>query len=128
MQIINSAIFILLSSVGFFFFYKNLVKLKRNIFSGKEINRTDNSSTRWKLMTKIALGQNKMYARPIAAFFHLIVYVGFIIINLELLEIFIDGIFGTHRILWTWFGGTFYDIFISVLEVLAFLVLLAVTF
>ena len=127
MQIINSAIFILLSSVGFFFFYKNLVKLKRNIFSGKEINRTDNSSTRWKLMTKIALGQNKMYARPIAAFFHLIVYVGFIIINLELLEIFIDGIFGTHRILWTWFGGTFYDIFISVLEVLAFLVLLAVT-
>jgi heterodisulfide reductase subunit C len=127
MQIINSAIFILLSSVGFFFFYKNLVKLKRNIFSGKEINRTDNSSTRWKLMTKIALGQNKMYARPIAAFFHLIVYVGFIIINLELLEIFIDGIFGTHRILWTWFGGTFYDIFISILEVLAFLVLLAVT-
>lgn len=127
MQIVSSLIFILLTSIGFYLFYKSLVKLKRNIFLGKEINCSDNPLTRWKLMSKIALGQNKMYARPIAAIFHIIVYVGFIIINLELLEIIIDGIFGTHRYFSQVFGYVIYSYFIEILEILAFLVLIAVT-
>jgi heterodisulfide reductase subunit C len=91
---------------------------------GHDVNRTDNPSARWKNMAMIALGQSKMVKRPIAGFLHIIVYVGFIIINLEVLEIIIDGLFGTHRV-FSFLGG-FYGVLIGSFEVLAVLVLLAV--
>ena len=84
--------------IGIGFFVMNVLKLVRNIKLGKEVDRSDRKSQRWKNMAIIALGQSKMVSRPIAGFLHIIVYVGFIIINIEFLEIIIDGLFGTHRV------------------------------
>lgn len=109
---------------GFGYFTINVKKLIRNIKLGKDIDRSDNPSARWKNMTLIALGQSKMVRRPIAGLLHIIVYVGFVIINLELLEIIIDGLFGTHRV-FSFLGG-FYDFLIGSFEILAVLVLVAV--
>ena len=124
MLYIDNILFALILIAGIGFFAQNVKKLKRNINLGRDVNRTDNSSARWKNMTMIALGQSKMVKRPIAAFLHLIVYVGFIIINLEVLEIIIDGLFGTHRV-FSFMGG-FYGFLIGSFEVLAVLVLVAV--
>lgn len=110
--------------MGFGYFYFNIKKIIRNINLGVDINRNDNPRSRWKNMAMIALGQSKMVKRPIAGILHIIVYAGFIIINIELLEIIIDGLFGTHRIFA--FLGTFYDILIASFEILALLVLVAV--
>lgn len=124
MLYIDNILFALILVTGIGFFARNVKKLKRNINLGRDVNRTDNSAARWKNMTMIALGQSKMVKRPIAAFLHLIVYVGFIIINLEVLEIIIDGLFGTHRVFSKM--GPFYGFLIGSFEVLAVLVLVAV--
>lgn len=96
---ISSIIFIILLASGSFLFYKNVAKIRRNILLGKEINRNDNSGARFSLMALVAIGQSKMVVRPVAGIMHILVYVGFVIINIEVLEIIIDGIFGTHRVL-----------------------------
>ena len=75
-------------------------------------------------MAMIALGQSKMVKRPVAGILHIIVYLGFVIINIEVIEIIIDGLFGTHRVLS--FMGTFYDVLIGSFEILAALVLVSV--
>lgn len=124
MNYLDNILFLIILSLGFGYFALNVKKLIRNIKLGQDVNRTDNSAERWKNMAMIALGQSKMVKRPIAGILHIIVYVGFIIINLELLEIIIDGIFGTHRVFS--FMGIFYDILIASFEILAVLVLLAV--
>lgn len=124
MQYIPNILFglILISGIGFF--AKNVGRLKRNIFLGKDVDANDNKPLRWKNMAKIALGQTKMVVRPIAGILHIIVYVGFVIINIEVLEIIIDGLLGTHRI----FSGlgVVYDVLIASFEILAFLVIIAV--
>ncbi len=124
MKIIPSLLFITLLIIGFGFFAKNLKKLIRNIKLGKDINRTDNASKRWFVMARVALGQGKMTVRPVAGMLHILVYLGFIIINIELLEIIIDGIFGTHRI-FSFMDGL-YDFLIASFEVLAVLVIISV--
>src|SRR6476469_2971418 len=106
------------------FFSKNVKRIIRNIKLGKAINRSDRKHERWATMLKVAFGQSKMVARPIPAIMHFFVYVGFIIINLEVLEIIIDGIFGTHRIFS--FLGSFYNFLIASFEILAALVLFGV--
>ena len=73
-------------------------KIIRNIRLGRAEERTDNPVARWRTMLLVAFGQKKMFKRPFAAFLHLFVYLGFVIINIEMLEIVIDGLFGTHRI------------------------------
>jgi len=113
----------LISSLGVFI--RNLKRLRRNINLGK--GRTDpitNKPQRWKNMARIALGQSKMVSRPIAGLLHIIVYVGFIIINIELIEIIIDGVFGTHRIFSS--IGFLYGVLIGLFEIFAVLVLIAV--
>ena len=124
MMYIDNILFAIILVVGIGFFAKNVKKLKRNINLGHNVNRNDNPSARWKNMAMIALGQSKMVKRPVAGFLHIIVYAGFIIINIEVLEIIIDGLFGTHRI-FSFLGG-FYGFLISSFEVLAVLVLVAV--
>lgn len=126
MQYIDNAVFLILLIAGFGLFFKSLKEIYRNIKLGKEINRTDRKSERWAIMTRVALGQSKMVKRPIAGVLHIFVYVGFVIINIELLEIIIDGIFGTHRFLQSVLGSSFYAFFTSILEVLAALVVFAV--
>lgn len=126
MQYIDNIIFLILLVAGFGLFAKSLKEIYRNIRLGKYIDRTDNKPERWKMMTKVALGQSKMVKRPIAGVLHIFVYVGFVIINLELIEIIVDGIFGTHRFLSSIFGESLYAVFTSVLEILALLVVIAV--
>ncbi len=106
------------------FFTKNVKRLSRNIKLGRDVDVSENKPLRWKNMAKIALGQTKMVVRPIAGIMHVIVYVGFIIINIEVLEIIIDGLLGTHRIFAPL--GSVYDFLIASFEILAFLVIVAV--
>ena len=124
MRYLDNILFAIVLIIGFGYFYSNVKKIIRNINLGAEINRKDNPKARWRNMAVIALGQSKMVKRPVAGILHIIVYVGFIIINIELLEIIIDGLFGTHRIFA--FLGTFYNVLIASFEILALLVLLAV--
>ena len=124
MQYLPNILFAALLIFGIGFFIRNVKKLSRNINLGKPIDRSDHKEQRWKNMINIALGQSKMVSRPIAGILHIIVYVGFIIINIEVLEIIIDGLFGTHRVLS--FLGSFYSFLINSFEILAVLVLVAV--
>src|ERR1035437_10083467 len=121
---ISNIIFILLLAAGSGLFVLNARKLRRNILLGKDIDRKDRKPERWKIMALVALGQKKMFARPIPALLHLFVYAGFVLINIEVFEMFIDGIFGTHRFLsilnFDFFH--FYNFLIGFFEVLAFLV------
>jgi heterodisulfide reductase subunit C len=121
---IDNILFAIILIIGIGFFAKNVKKLKRNINLGHDVNRKDNPSARWKNMAMIALGQSKMVKRPIAGLLHIIVYAGFLIINIEVLEIIIDGLFGTHRVFS--FLGDFYGVLIGSFEILAVLVLVAV--
>lgn len=124
MSYLPNIIFAMLLIVGVGFFTRNVKKLMRNINLGKNIDRSDHVSLRWKNLIFIALGQSKMVTRPIAGILHVIVYLGFIIINIEVLEIIIDGLFGTHRIFSI--AGGMYDFLIGAFEILAFLVLISV--
>ena len=124
MNFLDNIFFALLLAIGVGYFTLNVKKLIRNIKLGRDVNRTDNSSERWKNMTMVALGQSKMVKRPIAGFLHIIVYVGFVIINIEVIEIIIDGLFGTHRVLS--FMGILYDVLIGSFEILALLVLASI--
>ena len=124
MQYIPNILFAILLVAGIGFFVKNIQKLKRNIQLGKDIDRTDKPKERWMNMIQIALGQSKMVRRPVSGILHLVVYVGFLVINIEVLEIILDGLFGTHRIFF--FIGKPYYFLIGVFEVLAFLVLVSV--
>jgi heterodisulfide reductase subunit C len=122
---IENFIFIIALLAGGGLFAFNVRKIIRNIKLGKKLDRTDHQADRWKIMARVALGQSKMVVKPIAGFLHLLVYVGFVIINLEVLEIILDGIFGTHR-LFAPLLGRFYDFLIGSFEILAFLVIFAV--
>ena len=126
MEYIVNIIFLIAIVIGFGLFAKSLLKIYRNIKLGRTIDRGDNPSLRWTTMAKIALGQTKMVNKPIAGALHVIVYVGFIIINFELLEILIDGLFGTHRFLAGILGQNIYAVFTATLEILAVLVIIAV--
>jgi len=120
---IANLVFALFLAAAVFVFARNVAKISRNIKLGKDIDRTDNKSQRWSEMIRVALGQSKMVRRPLAGFLHIIVYAGFVIINIEVLEILIDGILGTHRV-FSFLGG-FYDFLIGSFEILAFGVLVA---
>ena len=124
MNYLDNVLFAIVLIIGFGYFYGNIKKIIRNINLGRAVNRKDNPNARWKNMAMIALGQSKMVKRPIAGILHIIVYVGFIIINIELLEIIIDGLLGTHRVFS--FLGLTYDVLIGSFEILALLVIVAV--
>ncbi|ESU24806.1 Fe-S oxidoreductase [Flavobacterium enshiense DK69] len=124
MSYLDNILFAVLLVLGGGYFAGNVKKLIRNIKLGQDVDRTDNPSARWKNMAMIALGQSKMVRRPVAGFLHILVYLGFIIINIEVLEIVIDGLFGTHRV-FSFMGG-FYSFLIGSFEVLALLVIIAV--
>jgi heterodisulfide reductase subunit C len=120
---IAQILFLVILGAGVFLFTKKVREVIRNINLGRDVKINDRPSERWAVMAKVAMGQSKMGARPVAAFFHVLIYVGFIIINIEVLEIIIDGLFGTHRVLS--FMGGFYDFLIGSFEILALGVLAA---
>lgn len=119
---LGQVIFTIIFALACWLFYRNASKIYRNIRLGKAVNRFGNRSERLKLMLLVAFGQKKMFKRPFPAVLHLFVYLGFIIINIEMLEIIIDGISGTHR-LFAFMGG-FYNFLIYSFEILALLVII----
>ncbi|MCH4552577.1 (Fe-S)-binding protein [Aestuariibaculum lutulentum] len=125
MEYLPNVLFAIILAAGIGYFAKNVKKLIRNIKLGRDVDVSDSKSERFKNMAMIALGQSKMVRRPVAGILHIIVYLGFIIINIEVLEIIIDGLFGTHRI-FSGIGAT-YGFLIGAFEVLALLVFISVT-
>ncbi|MEO6070290.1 MAG: (Fe-S)-binding protein [Chitinophagaceae bacterium] len=124
MQLAQQILFILLLLAAVFVFAKKARFISRNINLGRDENLKDNPGARWRNMMLLALGQKRMFDKPIVALLHLAVYVGFVIINIEILEIILDGIFGTHRLFAPGLGAV-YTFVINFFEVLAFLVLTA---
>lgn len=120
---LENIIFLVVAAAAIAFFTRNVRKVVRNIGLGKDQDRSDRPAERWAVMARVALGQTKMVVRPVAGFMHILIYVGFVIINIEVLEIIIDGIFGTHRV--GAFLGPLYDVLIGSFEILAVGVLLA---
>ena len=125
MSYLPNFIFALILFTAIFLFRRNILFIKRNIQMGRAIDRSDRTSARWYNMIRIAFGQSKMVTKPIAGILHVIVYVGFIIINIELIEIILDGLFGTHR-LFAPYLGELYNLLIASFEILAALVLVSV--
>ena len=124
MQYISNILFFLLLTAGVGYFTKNIRTVIRNIKLGIPVAINDHKKERYGNVARIALGQSKLLKRPISGALHAIVYLGFIIINIEVLEIIIDGLLGTHRI-FAFLGG-FYDFLIGTFEILALLVLVSV--
>lgn len=124
MQIVQQILFILLAAVAIWLFARQVTFIRRNINLGRDEDLKDNPSERWRNMLLMALGQKRMFDKPLVAVLHFLVYAGFIIINIEILEIILDGIFGTHR-LFAPFLGSFYTFVINFFEFLAFSVLTA---
>ena len=124
MQYIPNLVFIICLGLAIWYFSRNVGKIRRNINLGRDINRSDRKSERWNTMLRVAFGQSKMQAKPVAGLLHLIVYGGFILINIEVAEILIDGIFGTHRVLAEPLGNV-YNVALSFFEILAVLVIIA---
>lgn len=120
---ISIIIFAILLIVGFGAFAMNVGKIRSNILMGRDVNRKDRKSERLKVMTLVALGQKKMFKRPIPALLHLCLYAAFVITQIELIEIIADGLTGEHRVFRASLGGfyTFIISFIEVLSVLAFI-------
>ena len=124
MQIVQQILFVLISLVAIWLFSKKVKEISRNIKLGHDEDYRDRKGERWKNVLLLALGQKKMFKNPLVAVMHFFVYAGFIIINIEVLEIVLDGIFGTHR-LFAGILGSFYGFLINAFEVLAVTVILA---
>jgi len=121
---IAQILFFLLFTVSVLLFVRNIKKIIRNVQLGRPVDRNDQPGKRWMTMVKVALGQSKMVTRPVAGIMHIFVYIGFVIINIEVLEIIMDGLLGTHRAFAV--IGSFYNVLIGLFEILALLVLVGV--
>lgn len=124
MGIILQMIFGIALMVSGYLFFKRASAIRRNILLGKPLYRSDRSSERFALMVRVALGQSKMLVRIVPGLLHLVVYLGFLLINLEVIEIVLDGLLGKHRVLAPLLGG-FYGVMTAVFEVFMGLVTIA---
>ncbi|MDC1325687.1 (Fe-S)-binding protein, partial [Ulvibacter sp.] len=124
MHYLPNIIFLIALLAGVGYFTLNIRKIIRNIKLGQTVDASGPTKKRWGNVLRIAIGQSKMVVRPVAGLFHVVVYVGFVLINIEVLEIIIDGLLGTHRVFS--FLGVFYDFLIATFEILALLVLVGV--
>src|SRR5215471_13877778 len=123
-QIVQQILFLLIVVFAIWFFARNIKKIRRNILLGKDEDYSGNKSERWKNVFLLAFGQKKMFRNPLVAVLHFFVYAGFIIINIEVLEIVLDGGLGKHRLFANALGGL-YTFLIDGFEILAVLVLAA---
>ena len=118
MQLLPQIIFVATLAAAIWLFTKNIVQIRRNIFLGREEDLTNNKPQRWKNLLLLALGQRKMFKNVPVALMHFVIYAGFIIINIEVLEIVLDGLLGTHRLFFP-FTGSLYTFLINFFEILA---------
>jgi len=124
MSFLPQIVFLLILGSAGFILSKRIKFLRRNIFLGKAETRNDQPEARWKTMILVAFGQQKMFKRIVPAFLHLLIYVSFIVINLEVLEFVLDGIIGTHRLFAPFLGGL-YTVAMNMFEFLAVAVLIS---
>ena len=124
MEFISQIAFVVVAGVAAFFLIKRIRRIRKNILTGRTADRSDHPEKRWKTMLLVAFGQKKMFKRPLAACMHLLIYVGFLVINLEVLEFILDGILGTHRLFAPYLGGV-YTVAINIFEFLAVAVIVA---
>lgn len=118
MEYLSQIAFLIVAGIASWFIFQRVSRIRKNIFLGKASGRTDNRSERWKTMLLVAFGQKKMFKRIVPALLHLLIYGGFVIINLEVLEFIIDGLTGSHRIFAKPLGD-FYTVLINIFEFLA---------
>jgi heterodisulfide reductase subunit C len=118
MPLIPQILFVVLTIFAIWLFRKRVLEIRRNILLGKDEDLSGNSAIRWRNLFLLALGQKKMFRNPLVAVMHFIIYAGFVIINLEVLEIVLDGVLGTHRLFHQTLGG-FYRFMINFFELLA---------
>ncbi len=118
MQIVQQVLFALVSIVAIWMFVRKAFEIRANILMGREEDYSDHKAERWKQVLLIALGQKKMFRKPLVALLHFLIYAGFIIINIEVLEIFLDGLFGTHRLFSSAMGAAYLGL-INAFEFLA---------
>jgi len=124
MQLIQQILFALIALIAIWLFARKAIEIRKNILLGRDENYGDHKSERWRQVILIALGQKKMFRKPLVALLHFMIYAGFIIINIEVLEIFLDGLFGTHRIFSSGLGIAYIGL-INGFEFLAILVLVS---
>ena len=123
-HLIGQLTFLVLLSTAGILFARRIGQIRKNINLGRDVDRSDRPKERWALMARVAMGQSKMVVRPVAGIMHIVIYAGFILINIEVLEILVDGLFGTHRVFAPFLGGL-YDVMIATFEWLALGVLVA---
>ncbi|MEO5998744.1 MAG: (Fe-S)-binding protein [Chitinophagaceae bacterium] len=123
MQVFWQILFVIITGLAIWLFLKKAKRIRSNILMGKEEDYSNEPALRWKNVLLLAFGQKKMFAKPLVALMHFIIYAGFIIINLEVMEIALDGLFGTHR-MFSPMMGSLYPILINSFEVLALGVLI----
>src|SRR5262245_41449900 len=124
MAFLSQLLFILILGLAVWLFYRKVREIRRNILLGKDEDFSDHKDQRWRNVFLLAFGQKKMFRNPLVAVLHFFVYAGFIIINIEVMEIILDGIFGTHRLFARPLGGL-YTFLIGAFEALAVLVLVS---
>ena len=124
MQYISQIVFFIITFCAIFLFSRKVRDIRRNIRLGYDEPYNDRPAERWKNVFLLAFGQKKMFRKPFVALLHFAIYAGFIIINIEVLEIVLDGLFGTHRMFAPFLGGV-YSWLINAFEFLAILVLAA---
>lgn len=123
MHIIQELLFVIAFGVAVYLFYRKARQIRQNILLGRDVQLNDEPAVRWRNVLLLAFGQKKMFRNPLVAVLHFFVYAGFVIINVEILEIILDGILGQHRLFSPLLGGL-YPVLIGCFEVLAFLVLM----
>ena len=116
--------FILLAGSAMLLFAVKVRRIRKNILLGRDEDYSDHPALRWKNLLLLAFGQKKMFRNPLVAILHFFIYAGFIIINIEVLEIFLDGLLGTHRLFATPLGSG-YILLINAFEFLALAVLIS---
>ena len=118
MHLIQQVLFILLTGFAIYLFWGKVSSIYANINLGREEDLSGNKKERWKNLILLALGQKKMFRYPLVGILHFVIYAGFVIINIEILEIVLDGIFGTHRMFANFLGG-FYTFIINFFEIVS---------
>lgn len=132
MSLFQQILFLVVSAIAGYLFIGRIIQIRKNILLGRDEDRRDQPSKRWRLMLLVAFGQKKMFKKPIPAFLHLLIYIGFIVINIEGIEFFLDGVLGKHRtiaeLLVQWDLTGLYTATFNIFETLAFLVILSCVF
>jgi heterodisulfide reductase subunit C len=132
MELFQQILFVVVAGLAAYLFLKRIFSIRRNILLGRDDDLTDQPAKRWRSVLLIAFGQKKMFKKPIPAFLHLMIYVGFLVINIEGIEFFLDGVTGNHRtiamLLQKWQLTGFYTATLNIFEFLAVLVILSCVF